>query len=98
MRKIVFILMILWTASASAQSKVHHVVVNKNATATERYAAAQLREFLYKGQLGTDTVAKKQGTVYVGNTDYLRKHFAAQMDSLRDDGYLICGDGHNLCL
>lgn len=98
MRKIVFILMILWTASASAQSKVHHVVVDKNATATERYAAAQLREFLYKGQLGTDTVAKKQGTVYVGDTKYLRKHFAKYIDRLRDDGYLICGDGHNLCL
>lgn len=98
MRKIVFILMILWTASASAQSKVHHVVVDKNATATERYAAAQLREFLYKGQLGTDSMSAKEGTVYVGDTKYLRKHFAKYIDSLRDDGYLICGDGRNLCL
>ena len=98
MRKLAIILMILWTVSASAQSKVHHVVVDKNATATERYAATQLREFLYKGQLGTDTVAKKEGTVYVGDTKYLRKYFAKCIDSLRDDGYLICGDGRNLCL
>ena len=98
MRKLAIIMMLLWTASVSAQSKVYHVVVDKNATATERYAATQLREFLYKGQLGTDTVAKKEGTVYVGDTKYLRKYFAKCIDSLRDDGYLICGDGRNLCL
>ncbi len=98
MRKTVIIVMMLWAASASAQTKVHHVVVDKNATARERYAAAQLREFLYKGQLGTDTVGGEEGTVYVGDTRYLRKHFAKYIDSLRDDGYLICGDGKNLCL
>ena len=90
--------MMLWTVSASAQSKVHHVVVDKNATAVEHYAAEQLREFLYKGELNTDTMAQKEGTVYIGDTKYLRKHFATYVDSLRDDGYLICGDGRNLCL
>lgn len=88
--------MILWTVSAAAQSKVYHVVVDKNATVSERYAAAQLREFLYKGQLSTDSMSAKEGTIYVGNTEYLRKHF--NTSELRDDGYLICGDGKNLCL
>lgn len=80
------------------QGVVKSVCVERNASGNERYAAAQLREFLHKGGISTDTLAMKKGTIYVGNTHYLRKHFAAYMDSLRDDGYLICGDGKNLCL
>ena len=38
------------------------------------------------------------GTIYIGNTRYLREHYKAEMDSLRDEGYLICGDGTNLSL
>lgn len=97
MKRPIFLLSLLLCASmALAQNKVRHVVVAKNATPMERYAAAQLREFLYKGQLNTDSVAQKEGTIYVGSTGYLRKHF--KTNQLRDDGYLIAGDGKNLCL
>lgn len=95
-RTTLLLLALLCATMTLAQSKVRHVCVDKNATPMERYAAAQLRDFLYKGQLNTDTIAAKEGTIYVGNTHYLRKHF--NMGELHDGGYLICGDGCNLCL
>ncbi len=97
MKRLVLLLALLFCASmAMAQNKVRHVVVAKNATPMERYAAAQLREFLNKGKLNTDTVASKVGTIYVGSTNYLHKHF--KTGKLHDGGYIICGDGKNLCL
>ena len=49
MKRPIFLLSLLLCVSmALAQNKVRHVVVAKNATPMERYAAAQLREFLYK--------------------------------------------------
>lgn len=62
------------------------VCVEQNASGNERYAAAQLRKILHKGGISTDTLATKKGTIYVGNTPYLRKHFASYIDCLHDDG------------
>lgn len=98
MRRLFLILLLLTSQPSFGQVKVRSVFVDKNATAIEDYAAGQLRDFLYKGQLNADAVARDEGTIYVGDSRYLHKHFASQMDNLRDDGYLICGDGKNLCL
>ena len=97
-RLLCFLILLTCSLICYGQGVVKSVYVERNASGNERYAAAQLREFLHKGGISTDTLAMKKGTIYVGNTPYLRKHFAAYMDSLRDDGYLICGDGKNLCL
>lgn len=93
-----FLTLLTCSLLCCGQGVVKSVYVERNASGNERYAAAQLMEFLHKGGISTDTVVKKNGTIYVGNTPYLRKHYAAYMDSLHDDGHLICGDGKNLCL
>lgn len=95
---LLFLTLLCCSLICYGQGVVKSVCVERNASGNERYAAAQLRKFLHKGGISTDTVAKKRGTIYVGNTPYLRKHFASYIDSLHDDSYLICGDGKNLCL
>lgn len=93
----VAILMLACTTTA-AQAVVRSVATAKNATDAERYAASQLRQLLYRGQLDVRDVELQQGTIYVGDCPYLRQHFGSYKDSLCADGYLACGDGRNLCL
>ena len=91
MKRLAIILFVLCTVSASAQYKVRIVTE----TGCE-YEASQLQHFLEMG--GGLLSEKKRSHIFVGNTAYLRQHYSAKMDSLHDDGYLVCGDGKNLCL
>ena len=91
MRRWVVILMLLCTVSASAQYKVR-IVTEEGC----EYESSQLQHFLEMG--GGILSDSKRSHIFVGTTSYVRQHYSAEMDSLRDGGYLICGDGKDLCL
>ncbi len=99
MKKLALIMMILWTASVAAQSKVHMPIRLLGSSHEKR----ELQKYLEKGGLktfigqNTDTV-NYRGTIHVGNFNYLHEHYADLIDSLRDDGYLIASDGMDVCL
>ena len=57
-------------------------------------AAAELQRLLALNGIANHL----DGTIHVGDTPLLRERYSAQVAQLRDDGYLICGDGREVCL
>ena len=91
MKQIVLCISLLLCAVAQGQRPVRIV---SDATPSASHAAAELRRFLAMN--GNDH--HLAGTIHVGDTPRLRQQYASQMRQLRDDGFLICGDGRDLCL
>lgn len=65
----------------------------------EHLAGAEFQE--YMGRIaGAEN--RRQGTdmaiVYIGRTRYVEQHYAKQLAQLRDDGFLVCSDGHDLVI
>ena len=89
MKQIVLVCMLLASFVASGQVKV----VSDNTEGATR-AAAELRRFLAMN--GNDR--HLAGTIHVGDTPLLRARYAPQVARLKDDGFLICGDGRKVCL
>lgn len=93
MKKLILILIILMVITPGylfAKQGVRIV-----ASQEETFAASQLEHFL---TLGGVEVGRSGRCIYVGDSPALRRHYAALVDSLRDDGFLIAGDGRELCL
>ena len=98
MKRLIVLLLILCGFVAMSQNRAFPVVVDKDAASAEYYAAQELGSFLQRGGLMVSERQQGEGNIYVGNSNYLRRHYAKEMALLKDDGYLICGDGKNICL
>ncbi len=72
----------------------HPVLIVSDTSRSATHATAELRRFLAMNGNDRNLV----GTIHVGDTPLLRQRYAAQVQQLRDDGFLICGDGRDLCL
>ena len=57
-------------------------------------AAAELQRLLAMNGIAD----RLDGTIHVGDTPLLRERYGAQLAQLRDDGFLICGNGREVCL
>ena len=94
MRRLLVILFTMVCISAFAQKPVRIY-----STYAESYAATQLQEFLAKGGCNTTFGGRNLGrTIYVGLTVEERGKYKPIIDSLRDDGFFILGDGRNVRL
>ena len=58
----------------------------------------QLKELLEKGGCRTTFSGHTARTIYLGLPPVLQEQYQPLVDSLRDDGYIIVGDGHDLVL
>ena len=58
----------------------------------------QLKELLEKGGCRTTFSGHTARTIYLGLPPVLQEEYQPLVDSLKDDGYIIVGDGHNLVL
>lgn len=58
----------------------------------------QLKELLEKGGCRTTFSGHTSRTIYLGLPPVLEEAYQPLIDSLKDDGYLIVGDGHDLVL
>lgn len=89
MKRIILSLMLLASVVAVGQRPVR--IVGDSASA---YAAAELQRLLAMGGIAE----RLDLTVHVGDSPLLRRRYGAEVAQLRDDGFLICGDGRDLCL
>lgn len=58
----------------------------------------QLKELLEQGGCRTTFGGHSARTIYLGLPPVLQEQYEPLVDSLRDDGYIIVGDGHDLVL
>ncbi|MBR1549009.1 MAG: DUF4838 domain-containing protein [Bacteroidales bacterium] len=80
--------------SASAQKPIRIY-----STYAESRAASQLQQWLEKGGCRTTFGGRNTGhTIYVGLTPEMKAKYRPQIDSLRDDGYFIVGNGRDVVL
>ena len=92
MRRLALILLLLTCVSVQGQIRIY-------STYAENYAATQLQEFLEKGGCQTTFGGKSTGrTVYVGLPPFMKERYKPLLDSLRDDGFFIVGDGKEVVL
>lgn len=92
MRRLALILLLLTCVSVQGQIRIY-------STYAENYAATQLQEFLEKGGCQTTFGGKSTGrTVYVGLPSFMKERYKPLLDSLRDDGFFIVGDGKEVVL
>ncbi len=89
MKKILLIFAILVSFVAVGQRPVR--VISAPGAAD---AAAELQRMLAMNRVGDHL----DGTIYVGDSRLLRERYGSQVAQLRDDGFLICGDGREVCL
>lgn len=89
MKQLVLFLAMLTSFLAAGQSSLRII-----SDASSSHAASELEQLLAMD----DVAARLHGTIYLGDTPLLRQRYAHQRSLLRDDGFLICGDGSQLCL
>ena len=66
--------------------------------ASDKETAVQLKELLEKGGCRTTFSGHAARTIYLGLPPVLQEQYQLLVDSLKDDGYIIVGDGHDLVL
>ena len=66
--------------------------------ASDKETAMQLKELLEKGGCRTTFSGHTARTIYLDLPPVLQEEYQPLVDSLRDDGYMIVGDGHDLVL
>lgn len=94
MRRLALILMTLICVSAPAQKPIRIY-----STYAENHAAEQLSELLEKGGCKTTFGGKNTGrTIYVGLAPEMKKQYRPLIDTLRDGGYFIIGNGRDVVL
>lgn len=87
-------LQLLFLGTVQAQKSVRVY-----STYAENYAATQLCDFLEKGGCKTTFGGKNTGrTIYVGLPPFLKSQYQSLVDSLREDGYFIVGNGKEVVL
>ncbi|MBR5725795.1 MAG: DUF4838 domain-containing protein [Muribaculaceae bacterium] len=92
MKHWLIILLTLCCLSACKQKEIRIVASDKD-------MALQLKELLEQGGCQTTLGGRDTGrTIYLGIPPVLQEQYQPLVDSLRDDGYLIVGDGHDLVL
>ena len=91
MKHWLIILLTLCCLTACKQNAIHIV-------ASDKETAMQLKELLEKGGCRTTFSGHTARTIYLGLPPVLQEQYQPLVDSLRDDGYMIVGDGHDLVL
>ena len=92
MKHWLIILLTLCCLSACKQKEIRIV-------ATDKDMALQLKELLEQGGCQTTLGGRDTGrTIYLGIPPVSQEQYQPLVDSLKDDGYMIVGDGHDLVL
>lgn len=92
--RLFFVLLLLLPMALSAQE-----TIGIYGGYGEDYAAGQLRELLEKGGCTTTFGGKDAGrTIYVGVPPFMKERYRPLVDSLRDDGFFIVGNGREVVL
>ena len=93
MRKLTATLIVLLFCLSACQQKAIRIV------ATDKEEAMQLKALLEQGGCQTTFSGREaERTIYLGLPPVLEEQYQPLVDSLRDDGYLIVGDGRDLVL
>ena len=94
MKRLTLVLMILVCVSASAQKPIRIY-----STYAESRVSHQLMQWMEKGGCKTTFGGRNTGrTIYVGLTPEMKSRYRPLIDSLRDDGYFILGNGRDVVL